>query len=51
MTREEGLAQLAATCGEHRHLPLTQAVEAIHAALAVPGMPRGDDTILLGIEV
>ena len=51
MTREEGLAQLAATCGDHRHLPLTQAVEAIHAALAVPGMPRGDDTILLGIEV
>lgn len=51
MTREEGLAQLAETCGEHRHLPLTQAVEAIHAALAVPGIPRGDDTILLGIEV
>ena len=51
MTREEGLARLAATCEAHRTLPLTQAVDAIHAALAGAGLPRGDDTILLALEV
>jgi len=51
MTREEGLAQLAATCRLHRGLPLPRAVEAIHAALSTPGTPRGDDTILLALEV
>jgi sigma-B regulation protein RsbU (phosphoserine phosphatase) len=51
MTREEGLARLAATCEAHRTLPLTQAVDAIHEALAGAGLPRGDDTILLALEV
>ena len=51
MTREEGLARLAATCQAHHGLPLAQAVDAIHENLAVPGQPRGDDTILLALEV
>ncbi len=51
MTREEGLARLAATCRTHHGLPLAQAVAEIHAALAAPGQPRGDDTILLALEV
>ncbi len=51
MTREEGQRQLAATCQAHRNLPLPQIVNAIHEALAVPGEPRGDDTILLALEV
>jgi len=51
MTREEGLARLAEACAAHRGLPLAQTVEAIHAALAGPGKPRGDDTILLALEV
>ena len=51
MTREEGLERLSATCAAHRGLPVAQAVEAIHAALVPPGAPRGDDTILLALEV
>lgn len=51
MTREEGLARLAATCGAHRGLPLAQAVDAINETLAGTGLPRGDDTILLALEV
>jgi sigma-B regulation protein RsbU (phosphoserine phosphatase) len=51
MTRDEGLARLASTCSAHRGLPLDQAVETIHAALVPPGTPRGDDTILLALEV
>jgi sigma-B regulation protein RsbU (phosphoserine phosphatase) len=51
MSREEGLERLAATCAAHRGLPAAQAVEAIHAALVPPGAPRGDDTILLALEV
>lgn len=51
MTREEGLERLTATCAAHRGLPMAQAVEAIHAALVPPGAPRGDDTILLALEV
>lgn len=51
MTREQGLDRLAAVCASFMNLPLVQAVEAIHSTLAPPGVPRGDDTILLGLEV
>ncbi len=51
MTREQGLGRLAETCAAHRALPLAQAVEAVHQALVPPGSPRGDDTILLALEV
>jgi len=51
MTREEGLARLSATCRAQHGLPLAQAVDAIHTTLAAPGQPRGDDTILLALEV
>jgi sigma-B regulation protein RsbU (phosphoserine phosphatase) len=51
MTREEGLERLSATCAAHHGLPAAQAVEAIHAALVPPGAARGDDTILLALEV
>lgn len=51
MTRDQGLARLAATCQAHRDLPLARAVDAIHESLAGNGSPRGDDTILLALEV
>jgi len=51
MTREQGLDRLMSTCVQFSALPLAQAVDAIHAALQPPGGVRGDDTILLGIEV
>ena len=51
MTREEGIERLAGACASHRALPLAEAVESIHAALVPPGTPRGDDTILLALEV
>jgi sigma-B regulation protein RsbU (phosphoserine phosphatase) len=51
MTREQGLDRLSATCLAQHGLPLAQAVDAIHKTLAAPGQPRGDDTILLALEV
>jgi phosphoserine phosphatase RsbU/P len=51
MTREEGLTRLATTCEAHRGLPLTQTVDQIHDALTGAGLPKGDDTILLALEV
>lgn len=51
MTREQGLDRLISTCVQFSALPLVQAVDAIHATLQPPGGKRGDDTILLGIEV
>lgn len=51
MTRDDGLTRLAATCQTHHALPLDAAVQAVHAALALPDASRTDDTILLAVEV
>lgn len=49
LTREDGLAQLADACASFGHLPLAEAVDAIHAAMATS--PRKDDVILMAVEV
>ncbi len=51
MSRDVGLNRLAATCQMYHDTPLATAATTIHAALSDPEKHRGDDTILLAVEV
>ncbi|NLY41520.1 MAG: SpoIIE family protein phosphatase [Desulfovibrionales bacterium] len=50
-TRDQGLQYLAQICQKFHHLPLPEALTAIHTTVAPPNVPREDDIILLAVEV
>lgn len=51
MTRDQGIALLWAAIRAASRLPITEAVEAIHATITARKGPAEDDAVLLGIEV
>ncbi len=50
-TRDQGIARLWAAIRSVSHVPLADAVEAIHTTITAHKGPTEDDAVLLGIEV